>query len=99
MLLGNDVLDVKRRESSVGLGESAILTPMPCALPDLQAGKELGKQLDVVEQLRKSVLPHFVGLCFRVNDQPLKGPKCLGNLFGREHGLPPKSKPTSSTSM
>jgi hypothetical protein len=39
MLLGNHVLDVKRCESSVGFGESAILTPMPCALPDLQANR------------------------------------------------------------
>jgi hypothetical protein len=39
MLLGNDVFDVKRRERSVGFRESAILTPMPCALPDLQANR------------------------------------------------------------
>jgi hypothetical protein len=37
MLLGNDVLDVKRREGGVCFGKKAILTPIPRALVDLQA--------------------------------------------------------------
>src|SRR5205814_2201925 len=66
------------------------------ARPIRFVGKELGKQLDVVQQLGKPLLPRFVGLCFRVNDQPLKSPKSLWILVGMDHGLPPKSKPTSS---
>ena len=58
--------------------------------------EELGKQLDVVQQLGKPVLSGAMGLCFRVNDQPLKGAKRLGNLFGINQGLPPKSNSTSS---
>jgi hypothetical protein len=66
------------------------------ARPITFIGKVLREQLDIVQQVSHSVFPGLLSLGLGVNDQSLQGPERLGVLFHTDHGLPPKSKPTSS---
>jgi hypothetical protein len=52
MLLGNDVLGVKRRKGGVGFGETTILTPIPRALSDLPAYRGVHQTLVLLRRRR-----------------------------------------------
>src|SRR6266480_5628815 len=56
----------------------------------------LRQEFDVVQQLAKLGVSAVVGLGLGVNYQPLNRPECPRKVVRTNHGITPKSKPTSS---